>query len=125
MSISYSKDVMKFKIATWMESLDQEERNGRVPKAWVDNYKAAYRAWQNGQTLPLTGTPIKGWGVLSPAQSETLVRMNVLTVEDLAAMKIGRASCRERVVVVRWCSCFFCAFLLLLVVRLKLHLLMN
>lgn len=106
----YSKDVMKFKIATWMENLDQEERNGRVPKAWVDNYKAAYRAWQNGQELPLTGTPIKGWGVLSPAQSETLIRMNVLTVEDLAAMneegltRIGMGAVELRAKAKAWLS---------------------
>lgn len=81
---SYSKDVFKQKIPAWFLQLDQDLRDGRIPKQWVDNYKAAYEAWKNGQELPLNGTPIRGWGVISPAQQETLIRMHCLTVEDLA-----------------------------------------
>lgn len=80
----YSKDVFKQKVPAWFESLEMDLRNDRIPQEWVDQYKNQYRAWQNGQELPLNGTPIKGWGVISPAQQETLIRMNILTVEDLA-----------------------------------------
>ena len=45
-----------------------------------------YEAWKNGQELPPNGTPIKGWGVLSPAQQENLIHYRVLTVEDAAGM---------------------------------------
>jgi hypothetical protein len=82
----YSKDVFKIKVSQWFENLKQDVANGRIPELWVENYKKAYQAWQNGQELPLSGTPIRGWGVISPAQQETLIRMNVLTVEDLGAM---------------------------------------
>jgi hypothetical protein len=82
----YSKDVMKYKVKAWFDILDQDVRNNRIPQRWVDNYKEAYRAFQNGQELPVNGSPIRGWGVISPAQQETLIKMNVLTVEDLAAM---------------------------------------
>lgn len=80
----YSKDVIKFQIPRWLENMEVDVRNGRMPKEWQDNYIKQYQAWQNGQELPLKGTAIKGWGVISPAQQETLIRMNVLTVEDLA-----------------------------------------
>ena len=89
----YSKDVIIFKVDQWLQQLDVDLRNDRIPKAWVDRYREEYQAWKRGQQLPLRGTPIKGWGVISPAQQETLIRMNVLTVEDLAAMNaegIGR-----------------------------------
>lgn len=82
----YSKDVMKYKVKAWFSILEQDVRNGRIPQSWLDRYKEAYAAFQKGQDLPLTGSPIKGWGIISPAQQETLIKMSVLTVEDLAAM---------------------------------------
>lgn len=82
----YSKDVMKYKVKAWFDILEQDVRNNRIPQSWLDRYKEAYAAFQKGQDLPLTGSPIKGWGIISPAQQETLIKMSVLTVEDLAAM---------------------------------------
>jgi len=80
----YSKDVMKYKVASWFEQLKVDAMNSRIPQEWVEKYKAAYEAWQKGQELPVDGFPIKGWGVCSPAQQETLIKMHVLTVEQLA-----------------------------------------
>lgn len=81
----YSKDIMKYKVANWFDSLKTDAMNGRIPPEWVDKYKAAYEAWKNGQELPVDGFPIKGWGVCSPAQQETLIKLHILTVEQLAA----------------------------------------
>ena len=82
----YSKDVMKYKAKAWFDILKQDVNNGRIPQAWVDRYQETYSAFQKGQDIPLVGTAIKGWGIISPAQQETLIKMSVLTVEDLAAM---------------------------------------
>lgn len=79
-----SKDIMKYKVNIWFDQLAIDARNNRIPNEWVDKYKKAYESWKNGQELPLDGIPIKGWGVISPAQQETLIRMHVLTVEQLA-----------------------------------------
>ena len=81
----YSKDIFKIKVAQWLVNLKQDVQNDRLPQQWADQYIDAYKRWQNGQEIPLSGTPIKGWGVISPAQQETLIRMNILTVEDMAA----------------------------------------
>jgi len=89
----YSKDIMKYKVDSWFNQLTVDAQNGRIPSEWVEQYKKAYEAWKNGQELPLNGIPIKGWGVISPAQQETLIRMHVLTVEQLAEINsegIGR-----------------------------------
>lgn len=80
----YSKDVFKTKIPQWFSNMEQDVANGRLPEKWRDDYKQAYERWKNGQEIPLNGVPIRGWGVISPAQQETLTRMNILTVEDLA-----------------------------------------
>ena len=82
----YSKDVFKIKVVQWLANMKQDVSNDRMPQQWADQYHDAYKRWQNGQEIPLNGVAIKGWGVISPAQQETLVRMNVLTVEDLAAI---------------------------------------
>jgi hypothetical protein len=81
----YSKDRFEIKIAQWKTNMEQDVRNDRMPKEWQDRYLAAYDAWLNGQQMPLDGTAIKGWGVISPAQQEMLIHVNILTVEDLAA----------------------------------------
>jgi hypothetical protein len=81
----YSKDVNKFKINTWFDIIEQDARNERMPKEWVGRFKKMYEMWKQGQELPVEGTPIKGWGIISPAQQEMLIRLNIRTVEDLAA----------------------------------------
>ena len=81
---SYSKDVMKHKCSVWFPQLEIDKRNGRIPESWVEAYKKQYEAFKNGQELPVNGVPIKGWGIISPAQQETLIKMKILTVEDLS-----------------------------------------
>lgn len=49
-------------------------------------YGAHYQAWKNGQEEPETGTPIRQWPVVSPAQVENLLACNVRTVEELASL---------------------------------------
>lgn len=82
----YSRDVFVTEVAHWLNTLDQDVRNGRLPAEWQDGYKKQLAAWRAGQDLPPVGSPIRGWGVLSPAQQEMLTSMNILTVEDLALM---------------------------------------
>jgi hypothetical protein len=82
----YSRDVVEVKVEQWLINLDQDVKNNRIPPEWADRYKDAYSKFQGGQEIPLNGTAIRGWGVISPAQQETMIRMNVLTVEDLAGI---------------------------------------
>lgn len=82
----YSRDVFKQEVKDWFVELERHVRDERIPPQWIEQYKAQYEAWKRGEELPLNGTPIKGWGMLSPAQQDILIRMHVLTVEDAAAM---------------------------------------
>lgn len=82
----YSRDVVRLKVTQWKLNMEQDVRNGRFPEQWMEENLKAYAAWQRGEEIPLSGIPIKGWGVISPAQQETLLRMNILTVEDLAGI---------------------------------------
>lgn len=80
----YSKDCVEQKVSTWLENTKKNVRDGRIPEQWLDGWKEGYEKWKNGQEIPLDGTPIKGWGIISPAQQEMLIRINCMTVEDLA-----------------------------------------
>lgn len=80
----YSKDCVEYKVDQWLMNIDKNLRDGRIPQSWADHWKESYKRWKEGQEIPLKGTPIKGWGVISPAQQATLIAMNCRTVEDLA-----------------------------------------
>lgn len=82
----YSKDCVVHKVSSWLENVKKNVRDGRTPQAWLDQWEEMYRRWKNGQEMPLNGTPIRGWGVISPAQQEMLVQINCMTIEDLAAV---------------------------------------
>lgn len=79
-----SKDKMIYDVETWFRNLEDDVRNNRIPREWVDSYHKQYDFWKKGQEMPLEGVPIRGWGMISPAQQETLIRLHVLTVETLA-----------------------------------------
>jgi len=81
---AYSKDCFRSKATTWFAQVKQDVNAGRTPERWLEIWQEAYSRWLNGQEIPLNGTPIKGWGLISPAQQEMLIRINCLTVEDLA-----------------------------------------
>jgi hypothetical protein len=81
-----SRDVMVHVAEDWFRGLQKSVREGRMPQSWLDRYQDQYRRWKEGEELPVDGTPIKGWGIISPAQQKNLIGINVLTVEDLAKL---------------------------------------
>lgn len=80
----YSKDCVEYKVTTWLTNMERNVRDGRIPAKWADMWKDSLQKWRNGQELPIHGTPVLGWGVISPAQQQMLIAINCLTVEDLA-----------------------------------------
>jgi hypothetical protein len=82
----YSKDLFKKNADEWFEQLKSDVQNGRVPPEWVEKCRKLFEAWKAGQELPPDGTPIRGWGLISPAQQDVLLRMNIFTLEDLACI---------------------------------------
>ena len=82
----YSRDVFEQVATEWLAQMRVEVQNGRVPQEWYERWEQMYEKWKSGQEMPLDGEPIKGWGVISPAQQANLIALNILTVEDLAAV---------------------------------------
>lgn len=79
-----SRDRIERKWTEWLKVKEQETSEDRFNPMWLDQYKAQYRRWKEGQDDPLTGIPIKSWPVLSPSQTRLLIELSILTVEDLA-----------------------------------------
>lgn len=81
-----STDVLKYKVTSWFAQMETETRTSppRLPMEWFERYKKSYDLWLLGQEIPLEGTAIRGWGMISPAQKENLIKINIRTVEDLA-----------------------------------------
>ncbi len=79
-----SKDEIDMLATSWLADLEKQVREERIPSAWRDQYRAAYESWKRGEEIPLNGTPIKGWQVLSPSQQQNIISARVYTVEDLA-----------------------------------------
>lgn len=80
-----SKDEVEKLVPEWLTQMKQQVREGRLKPEWENNYVRAYEHWKRGEEIPVNGTPIKGWPVLSPAQQKNAISANVRTVEDLAA----------------------------------------
>lgn len=81
---AYSKDIYRAKVDQWLTQVERDVAAERTPARWLELWREAYQRWREGQEIPLNGTPIKGWALISPAQQEMLIRMNCRTVEDLA-----------------------------------------
>ena len=81
-----SKDEMPSKVDRWFETTKRNVSAGRMNPKWLKYWEEGYKRWKSGQEMPLNGTPIKGWGMISPAMQETLIRMRCMTIEDLAVL---------------------------------------
>lgn len=82
----YSRDVFEEGAQSWLSKMRQQASKGRIPHSWYERYAETYERWKRGEEMPLNGTAIKGWQVISPAQQKNLISLNILTVEDLAAV---------------------------------------
>lgn len=79
-----SRDRIEREVNDWLSNMAQQVAEGRLPDEWLTAYRRAYKHWKEGQEIPLEGTPIANWPILSPAQVKMLQDLHILTVEVLA-----------------------------------------
>ncbi len=80
-----SKDRIERVVSEWLAHIERESRQDRFDPRWVAGYKANYQLWKDGQEVPPTGTPLKTWPGISPAQLKNFNNFNVRSVEDVAS----------------------------------------
>jgi len=81
-----SKDRIERVVSEWFKKLDDDMAAERIPRAWVDSYKAHYRAYKEGMSVPTSGTSIVNWPGLNPTLVKTLQSLHLLSIEDVSVM---------------------------------------
>jgi hypothetical protein len=89
---SYSKDTVIYPIKRFMEEMEIKVRNGVIPEEHFNTWKSNYEIWIKRQTTPNSGTPVRGWGLISPAQQEMIINMDILTIEDIIKENVKMTS---------------------------------
>jgi len=81
-----SKDLLEKPAEEWIKGLEEGVNQERIPSIWLDAYKKALQIWEENQTDPEFGTPIRNWPALTPSQLKMLTDCNLRSVEDVAEM---------------------------------------
>jgi len=82
--------------------MDKEEFFGPVNEQIKKEYAAEWEAFQNGQRVAQSGTPIERWPQLTPGQVRMLKNLHIYSVEDMATLsdmglqKVGMGSAKLR-----------------------------
>jgi len=79
------RDTVEKPALEWLKELAVKAKQEMIPQTWVVAFNAAYKAWKEGEELPVDGVPIKGWPILSPSAQKDILAAGIRTVEDLAA----------------------------------------
>lgn len=79
-----SKDSVEKPVKEWLESVDQQVREDRMPGDWAEKFHQAFAHWKRGEEIPVEGTPLSNWGSISPAELATCKGIHILTLEDLS-----------------------------------------
>lgn len=79
-----SKDEVPRLVSDWLVQLDEQVKQDRISPRLVDLYKQSYERWMKGEEVPLHGTSLKLWPIVSPAEIQNCLAANIRTVEDLA-----------------------------------------
>lgn len=82
-----SRDRIERNVADWFTMLATQVSEGRFPAQWLEYYENLHKRWKASQDEPATGTWVRNWPAISPAQVETLLNFGVSTVEALAEAK--------------------------------------
>lgn len=80
-----SRDRIEKVAAEWLDDKARDADAGRMPIEWLRGFHAKFEAWKAGQEVPVDGTPLSSWTLLSPAQAQNMKSMGLLTIEDVAA----------------------------------------
>lgn len=84
-----SKDEVERPAEEWIQQIRRnmlEESPNAYPAEWVEIFERNYGLFKQGTEIPIEGTHLKNWPLLTPAQAENLTAMNIFTVEEVANM---------------------------------------
>lgn len=80
-----SRDCVEKVAEDWLQYIDKQAQEGRYNPAWARGFRANFKEWQSGNEVPESGTGLRQWPQITPAELKMCLGANVRTVEDLAA----------------------------------------
>lgn len=81
-----TKDRIEKEAEQWLRDLEEAVRQERFPGEWLTAYRQKFKAWQENQEDPESGTSVRDWPGLSPSQVRTCLDLGIRTVEQVAEM---------------------------------------
>lgn len=79
-----SKDCVERVAKEWFEYLETQVQGNRFPETWLRMFRSRYDAWQKTGEVPIEGTSILNWPLITPSEAKALQDLFILSVEDLA-----------------------------------------
>ncbi|MDB4351930.1 hypothetical protein OAA60_00690 [Porticoccaceae bacterium] len=70
----------------WFDKLAERRHHGQITDKYYEHCLAAYDAWVEKRAMPLDGTPVKSWNMLTSAQQTNLIELGLTTIERVATM---------------------------------------
>lgn len=80
------KDTLVKEANAFINDSFRAAKESRMPASWPEHFKQSYERWKAGNDAEVSGTPIKGWTVLSASQQAAIISAGVLSVEDLSEL---------------------------------------
>ena len=80
-----SRDTLEVEAESWLNQLKLKASRNEAPAEWATGFREMFERWKKGEDIPLEGTPLKGWPVISPAAQVLIGKAGFRTVEELAS----------------------------------------
>lgn len=79
-----SRDSVEKVVVEWLASTDVQVQEERVPAEWAEKFRAAFEHWKRGEEIPVDGSALVNWPVITAGELQACKAVHILTVEDLA-----------------------------------------
>jgi len=79
-----SKDSVEKPVADWLAQTDEQVREERIPSDWAEKFHAGYGHWKRGEAIPVEGSALANWPVITPGELLACKGLHILTIEELA-----------------------------------------
>jgi len=79
-----SRDSVEKPVKEWLALTIEQVREERMPAEWSDKFHSAYEHWKRGEEIPVDGTALANWPVITAAELQACKNIHILTLEELA-----------------------------------------
>ncbi len=79
-----SRDSVEKPVKEWLAQTNEQVREERLPADWAEKFHSAYEHWKRGEAVPVEGSALANWPIITPGELLACKGLHILTIEDLA-----------------------------------------